>query len=42
VQVSDKGASSKKVIVGVESAFSQAMCQPDVTDHGWATLRVAP
>ena len=42
VQVYNKAASSKKMIVGVGSALSQALYQFDVPSHGWATLRVAP
>jgi glucosylceramidase len=42
VQVYNKGASAKKMTVGVGSALSQALYQFDVPAHGWATLQVAP
>ena len=40
VQVYNKGASSKRMIVGVGSALSQVLYQFDVPAHGWDTLRV--
>ena len=41
VQVYNKGASSKKMTVGVGSALSQILYQFDVPAHGWATLQVS-
>lgn len=40
VQVYNKGASSKKMTVGVGSALSQTLYQFDVPAHAWATLKV--
>jgi glucosylceramidase len=40
IEVYNKNASAKKMIVGVGSALSQALYQFDVPAHGWATLRV--
>jgi glucosylceramidase len=40
VQLYNKGASSKKMTVGVGSALSQTLYQFDVPAHAWATLKV--
>ena len=40
VQVYNKGASSKTMIVGIGSALSQSLYQFDVPAHGWDTLQV--
>jgi len=40
VQVYNKGAAAKTMIVGVGSALSQALYQFSVPAHGWDTLRV--
>lgn len=42
VQIYNKGASSKRMIVGVGSALAQSLYQFDVPAHGWATLRSPP